>query len=73
MKDKNVVNVGKLMHEYSELNVSPRAVEELSKRIVDKMYDVVPDFDKIAKSHDRKTIMEEDIIEFFSIYGRDIF
>lgn len=73
MKDKNAINVGKLMREYSELNVSPKAVEELSGRILDRIFDISPYFDKIAKSHDRKTVMEEDVVEFFGVYGRNVF
>ena len=43
MKSKNngnVVNVNKLMHEYSKLRVSPEASKELSGRIIDKLYDM---------------------------------
>ena len=68
----NVVNVGKLLHEYSKLNVSPKAVKELSGRIVDKLYDLAPDLDKIAMSHSRKTVMEEDIIELLGFVEKDV-
>jgi len=75
MKSKNngnVVNVNKLMHEYSKLRVSPEASKELSGRFIDKLYDMAPDLDKIAKSHDRKTIMEEDVIELLSLVEQDV-
>ncbi len=72
MKDKNVINVGNLMRKYCKLKVSPVAVKEISGRIVDKLYDLSPDLDRIAKSHGRKTIMEEDAIELFSVLGRDV-
>ncbi|MCK5260793.1 MAG: hypothetical protein KAJ44_01260 [Thermoplasmatales archaeon] len=70
--NSNVVNVNKLMHEYSKLNVSPRAVKELSGRIIDKLYDMAPDLDKIAKSHGRKTVMEEDVIELLGFVEQDV-
>ena len=68
----NVVNVNKLLHEYSKLNVSPKAVRELSGRIVDKLYDIAPDLDRIAKSHGRKTIMEEDVIELLGFIEKSV-
>ena len=70
--NSNVVNVNKLMHEYSKLNVSPKAVKEISGRIIDKLYDMAPDLDKIAKSHGRKTIMEEDVIELLGFIEKDV-
>jgi len=70
--NSNVVNVNKLMHEYSKLNVSPRAIKELSGRIIDKLYDIAPDLDKIAKSHNRRTVMEEDVIELLSLVEQDV-
>jgi len=73
MKDNgNVVNVNKLMHKNSKLNVSPKAVKELSSRIIDKLFDLAPDLDKIALKHGRKTIMEEDVIELFSFVDNDV-
>ena len=75
MKSKNngnVVNVNKLMHEYSKFRVSPEAIKELSGRIIDKLYDMAPDLDKIAKSHDRRTIMEEDVIDLLSLVEQDV-
>ncbi len=72
MKDKNAINVGKLMHKYCKLKVSPAAVKELSGRILDKLYDMAPKIDEIAKSHGRKTIRDEDVIEFFSVLGNNV-
>ena len=68
----NVVNVNKLMHSYSKLRASPEAVKELSGRIVDKLYDIAPDLDKIARSYGRKTIMEEDVIELLGFVEKDV-
>lgn len=68
----NVVNVNKLMHEYCKSKVSPDAVKELSSRIVDKLYNVAPDLDRIAKKYDRKTVMESDVIELFSLIDMDV-
>jgi len=72
MNNGNVVNVNKLMHEYSKLRVSPEASKELSGRIIDELYDMAPDLDRIAKSHGRKTIMEEDVIELLGFIGQDV-
>jgi len=33
---------------------------------------MAPELDKIAENHNRKTIREEDAIEFFSILGSDV-
>lgn len=68
----NVVNVNKLLHEYCKFRVSPEAIKELSGRIIDKMYDMAPDLDKIAKNHGRKTVMEEDVIELLGFVEKDV-
>ena len=68
----NVVNVNKLMHEYSDFRISPEAVKALSGRIMDKLYDIAPTLDKIAQKHGRKTIYEEDIIEALSFLDQDV-
>jgi histone H3/H4 len=68
----NVVNVSKLMHEYCSSNISPKAVKELSGRIIDKLYDLAPEFDKTAKKHGRKTVMEEDVIEALGFADQDV-
>ena len=68
----NVVNVNKLMHQYCKLRISPEAIKELSGRIVDKLYDIAPDLDRIAKSHGRKTVMEEDVIELLGFVEQDV-
>jgi len=68
----NVVNVSKILHEYCKSSVSPGAVKELSGRIVDKLYDIAPDLDKIVKSHDRKTVMEPDVIELLGFVEKDV-
>ena len=68
----NVVNVSKLMHEYSDLRISPEAINELSGRIIDKLYDLAPEFDKTANKHGRKTVMEEDVIEALGFADQDV-
>ena len=68
----NVVNVNNLMHEYCSSNISPKAVKELSGRIIDKLYDLAPEFDKTAKKHGRKTVMEEDVIEALGFADQDV-
>ena len=68
----NVVNVSKLMREYCSSNISPKAVKELSGRIIDKLYDLAPEFDKTAKKHGRKTVMEEDVIEALGSMDNDV-
>ena len=73
MTNKNVINVNRLIHEYCKLKVSPGAVKEISGRIIDKLHDMAPDLDKIAKRHGRKTVMEEDVIEFFGYIEKDVF
>jgi len=68
----NIVNVNKLLHEYCRCNIGSKAVKELSGRIVDKLYDLAPELDKVAKKHERKTIMEEDVIELFAQVEVDV-
>jgi histone H3/H4 len=60
------------MHEYCSSNISPKAVKELSGRIIDKLYDLAPEFDKTAKKHGRKTVMEEDVIEALGFADQDV-
>jgi histone H3/H4 len=68
----NVVNVNKLLHEYCDLRVSPEAVKELSIRIIDKLYDIASELDKIAQKYGRKTVMEQDVIELLSFIDNDV-
>jgi len=63
-----IVNVNKLMHEYSNLRIKPDAIKEISGRIKD----IAPELDKIAQKHGRKTIYEEDIIEALSFLDQDV-
>ena len=60
---------GKLKPE--TFHVSPGAVKEFSGRIVDRIVDFTPELCNIAKKHNRKTIMEDDVIELFGYVGRD--
>jgi histone H3/H4 len=68
----NVVNINKLLHEYCKCKISPKAVEEIKGRIIDKLYDNAVLLDDMAVKHGRKTIMEEDAIEVFGIVGRTV-
>ena len=77
----NVVNISKLMHENAKLlkglketkfNVSPGAIREYSSRIRDHIEDYTPRLCEIAQRHDRKTVMEPDVIELFSFVGVDV-
>ena len=70
--NRNVVNVKKLIHENCESRVSQKAIEELSERIIDKLYDMAPELDRIAKKNGRTTIMDEDVIEYLGYVGRDV-
>lgn len=73
----NVVNINKLMHENAVLRkdrfkVRPDAVREYSSRVVDRIIDFTPGICEIAQKHNRKTVTEMDVIEFFSVYGSDV-
>jgi len=72
-----VVNVGRLMRENAVIDgirfrVSPDAVNEWVSRVVDRIIDFTPELCRIAKEDSRKTIMEQDVVAFFSIVGRDV-
>jgi histone H3/H4 len=81
MSNANVININKLMHENAKqyngklktetFHVSSGAVKEFSTRIIDRIVDFTPGLCDIAKKHNRKTIMEEDVIEFFGHVGVD--
>lgn len=71
-----VINVGTLMrsHAYTEkgkrntkdhFRVSPGAIQEYLERIVDSIETNMPIVSDIAKRHNRSTVFEEDIIEYF--------
>lgn len=68
----NIINMSKLFKENTNLHVSPAAVKEYISRIIDGVEDNVPEIEKITKKHGRKTIYEEDIIEFFGIVGNSV-
>lgn len=68
----NAINVLKIFKENTDFNVSRDAVTEYISRIIDGIGDNVPEIEKITIKHDRKTISEEDIIEFFSIVGKEV-
>lgn len=73
----NVVNVNKILHEKAVLNkqrfkVSPNAVKEYCSRIIDHIEDNTIQLCMLAKRNNRKTIMEDDVIELFSYIGMEV-
>ena len=72
LKNKNMINVGKIMRENTKLRVSPSAVQEYLSRIVEHIEQNMPEIEKICIRKKRKTITDEDIIEFFSYIGSSI-
>ena len=72
LKNKNMINVGKIMRENTKLRVSPSAVQEYLSRIVEHIEQNMPGIEKICIRKKRKTITDEDIIEFFSYIGSSI-
>lgn len=63
----NTLNIGKLLRSYSSsYRISPSAVKEMISRL-DMWFETnTKEVCKISKSHGRKTVMEDDITEFFS-------
>lgn len=70
MKQKqicNTINIGKILRSNTKLNVSPDAVKELVSYIKANLESkAIPRLEEITKSHKRKTIFAEDVIELFS-------
>ena len=60
------------MRENTKLRVSPSAVQEYLSRIVEHIEQNMPGIEKICIRKKRKTITDEDIIEFFSYIGSSI-
>jgi histone H3/H4 len=67
LTSSNTVNVGKLLRSYSgSYRVSPGAVREIISHL-DLWFETnTKEVCKVSKSHGRKTIMEDDVVEFFS-------
>lgn len=64
----NVLNIGKIMRSSSDgFRVAPGAVKEMSSRINDWFETNIPGLCDMSKSHGRKTIMEDDVVEFFGL------
>lgn len=73
MKVSNTLNVGKIMRLNSgRYNVSPTAVFEMKDRIEMFLERNMPYIVKRTESHERKTVNDDDIVEFFSFIGNDI-
>ena len=70
----NVINIGLLMREYAldEYRVSPGAVHEMIGRLDLWLELNVPDLCQVSKAHGRKTVMADDVTEFFSIVKNGI-
>ena len=65
----SVFNVGKTMRGYSgkKYRVSPGAVHEMISRL-DLWFETnMKEVCRVSKSHGRRTIMEDDVTEFFSM------
>lgn len=64
----NVVNVGKVLRSYSgSYRVSPGAVREMISRL-DMWFEIhTKEMCGVSKHHGRKTVMEDDVVEFFSL------
>jgi histone H3/H4 len=82
--NNNVINVNKLVHENAithnnekyarkeKFQVSPAAIYEYVSRIIDHITDNTPYIAEIAQKHGRKTIMEQDVIEFFGFVESEV-
>lgn len=70
----SVLNVGKTMRSFSGgYRVSPGAVHEMIDHL-DLWFETnMVEVCKVSKAHGRKTVMEEDVIEFFSITRNGVF
>jgi len=68
LSSSNVLNVGKIVRSYSgDFRVSPGAVKELVGRL-DLWFEInTKELCKVSRSHGRKTVMEDDVVEFFSV------
>jgi histone H3/H4 len=68
VSSSNVLNVGKQMRTYSgKYRVSPAAVQEVVGRMNTWFEINTKELCAVARSHGRKTVMEDDVTEFFSI------
>jgi len=68
LPSSNVLNVGKLLRSYSgSYRVSPGAVREVISRL-DLWFELhTKEVCKVSRSHGRKTVMEDDVTEFFGV------
>lgn len=64
----SVLNIGKLMRQYSgKYRVSPGAVHEMISRL-DLWFELhMKELCAVSKSHDRSTVFEDDVTEFFGV------
>jgi histone H3/H4 len=69
----NVLNVGKVVRSYSgDFRVSPGAVHELVSRL-DLWFELnMKELCKVSRGHGRKTVMEDDVVEFFSVRNNEV-
>ena len=70
----SVLNLGKTMHTHANgYRVSPDAVHEMISR-VDLWFEVnMKEVCSIARGHGRKTLMADDVVEFFSLCRNKLF
>jgi histone H3/H4 len=64
----STLNIGKILRSYSSsYRVSPGAVKEMLSRL-DLWFELnTKEICKVSSSHGRKTIMADDVTEFFSV------
>jgi len=62
---KEAINVGKLIRQQCKFNVSKQAVQEYIDRIKVGIEINIPQIEKIAKNKGKKTVQEDDVLEFF--------
>jgi len=70
----SVLNIERVMRRYADgYRVSPGAVHEMMTR-VDLWFEVnMKEVCSIARGHGRKTLMADDVVEFFSLCRNKLF
>lgn len=81
-KYEKTLNVNKIMHENAvieyktiedeKFQVSALAVHEYTTRVREHIQNYMPLICEITKKHGRKTVTDDDVVEFFGFVGRDI-
>ena len=73
MVKSNVLNIGKIVRANSgKYRVSPGAVHELVGRL-DLWFELnTKELCRVTRSHNRHTVSEDDVVEFFSLKKNEI-